>query len=248
MSKVYTQYIVPCVDEGIGILTGFMETVPTVCPNNNTHVIEESGIRETSKISEKIVTINQNNITCNNYFRTDFYSVPVAANSVTIKDVTYPYNINVYLATYIPTLANIGDTLDVVAVPDTTCGLLGTEIIVGATSLHLSPAYTIVNPGFALSITDNVNTNDLGEVISYNSTTNIITFSKPTTHNFAIGSPVKITIYRIKNCKFVADKKVTLGRTKMESSGLPANKKMRFIYTNNSETDKTFNFLLEIGY
>lgn len=248
MTKTYTQYVVPCITEGYGILTGFIDTVPTACPNNNTHTIEPTGIRPVSRIAEKIVTINQDTITIGGYFRTDFYSITAPANSVTTRDIAYPYNVTVYLATYLGTPENIGDAISVYVAPNLTCGLLSTDIITGATSLTLSQVYSVLNQGFIASITDNVNTDNLGEITRVDTTTNTIYFSAATTHDFTQGSIIKISIPRVQNCAFVNDATITLGSRKLESSGLPANAKMRFIYTNNSNVDKVFNFYLEIGY
>jgi len=248
MPKNYVQYVVPCVDEGIGVLTGFIETAPTACPHNNTHTIEPTGIRPVATITEKIVTINQDSIEIGGYFRTDFYSIQAPANTVTTKDIVYPYNITIYLATYLGTNTNIGDSMSVYVAPGLTCGPLDTDIIAGATSLTLSSIYSVLSNGFLATISDGINTDDLGEITSVDQITKTIHFSAATTHDFAQGSIVKISIPRVKNCVFVNDNTFTLGSRKMESSGLPAGAKIRFIYTNNSNVDKTFNFYLEIGY
>lgn len=245
----YIQYIVPCLTEELGITTGFLSTVPTTCPNNTAHTIDPTGIRIMKILANKTVVVNQNtDTTIGGFYRIDHYSFNVPASTVTTKDIFYPYNINVLLATYLVTLDNIGDTLDMCAVPNTTCAQLDSDLAIGSTSLYANTVYTILNHGFNLVVTDGTNTDDLGEIKTYNLSTGIITFSNPTTHTFVTGNLVKMTIYRVKNLKVVNNSNIVIGLKKINGVGLPANKIMRFIYTNNSAVDKTFNFSLEFGY
>lgn len=248
MSIVYRQYIVPCVDEGIGITTGFVDSVPTVCPHNNQHTIEPTGIRVVATLGQKTVTVDQGGLTTGGYFRTDFYSMTATANSVTTKDITYPYNVNVFLAGYRPTTDNTGDSLDIIAVPNTPCARTGQDITAGVNSFYLSPVYTTISAGFSINITDGVNTDDLGEVISIDLVTGVATFTVPTIHAFASGSLLKLSVPRIRNFKFVNNDSVVLGKNKVVASGWPAGKVIRITYTNNSSVDKEFNFYFEIGY
>lgn len=247
--STYIQYIVPCITEGSGITTGFLSSVPTTCPNNTAHTIDPTGIRVIKILADKTVVVNQNtDTTIGGFYRTDHYSFNVPASTVTTKDIFYPYNINVLLATYLVTLDNIGDTLDMCAVPNTTCAQLGSDLAIASTTLYVYPVYTILNPGFNITVTDGVNTDDLGEIKTYDISTGIMTFTNPTTHAFVTGNLVKMTIYRVKNLKVVNDANIIIGLKKVNGVGLPANKIMRFIYTNNSAVDKTFNFSLEFGY
>lgn len=249
MSITYTRYIVPCITEGIGVDSGFVSSVPTVCPNNNTHTIDPTGIRVVDTIVDKVVVIKQStNVTVGPNFRVDCYTVNIPANATVTYDISYPYNICTYLVTYQATPENIGDSFDVIGAPDTICARLAADIEPGVTTLTLNPVYVTLYPGYSLTITNGTDTDNLGEIKTYNIGTGVITFTNATTHSFVATNIVRMSVYRVKCFNIVNGESFVIGRTKIDASGLPANVKVRFVYRNKSNVDKTFNFFMEIGY
>ena len=250
MSAALTKYLVPCLTEGINVITDFRSSVPTVCPNNNTHTIDASGIMALDSTSLNIITINENNqIPNGGFYRADCFEIAVTGGTgtVTTYDISYPYNIGAYSTTLLLSSDNIGDTLNIIGYPDTAGSIITIELGTGATGLNVSLA-AIFNPGFYVSITDGVNTDDLGEIITVDDVNNILTVSTPTVNSFGTGSVVLFGIPRVKNCKFCNTNNIDLGFSKIGSSGLLANHAVRLLYTNSSGTAKTFNFIVELQF
>ncbi|ARF10919.1 hypothetical protein Hokovirus_3_192 [Hokovirus HKV1] len=243
----YYKYIFPCITEGIPVETGYISTLPTACPNNNTHEVNIDASRVIGTIQDKVMVIKQNTTIDVKYFKTDYYEINIPANSTVSKDITYPYNVGIYTTTYMATLNNIGDELNVYVAPNGTAGLLADNVDIGATTLSLATTYFTVSPGMYLKLTDGVNTDELGEIKSI-SNTGVITFTNPTSHSFVTNNIVKFYIYRVKNLLIVNDKNITVGKNKIEASPVPANTVMRFTYKNNGNIDKKFSFIMEIGY
>lgn len=243
----YYKYIFPCITEGIPVETGYISTLPTVCPNNNTHEVDINAARVTGIIQDKVMVIKQNTTFNARYFKTDYYEINIPANSTVYQDISYPYDIGVYTTTYMATTSNIGDELNVYVAPDGTAGLLAANVDIGSTTLSLGTTYFSVAAGMYLKLTDGTNTDELGEIKNI-SNDGIITFTNPTTHSFITNNIVKFYIYRVRNLLIVNDKNITIGKNKIEASPLPANAKIRFSYTNNGNVDKKFSFIMEIGY
>lgn len=245
----YTQYLIPCITEEKCVYSGYVDSVPTTCPNDTSHTIDPDGIIIAKTLAEKTVVVNQaTDTTIGGFYRNDYFSFEARAKTDTIYDISYPYNINILLATYIITEENIGDTLNMCAVPDVICGTTSKEIKEGDTTLIISSSHAQLNPGFNLKITNEDYTEDLGEIKSFDTKSGVITFTNPIIRSFPEKSVLKMTIYRVKNLKIVNTNNVVIGKKKLNGVGLPANKIMRLIYTNNDERDKFFNFSLEFGY
>lgn len=247
-TNTLSSYFVPCLTEGIQIVSDYVSTVPTTCPHDVSHQIDSSNIILCDTITPELVYVNQNSsIPTGGYFRIDGYTVTTPANSTSTTDIVYPYNISGYSVILMPTTDNIGDMCNFVAIPNTPVGILTADISVGATTLSIGSVAPL-NPGFFLSITDGTNTADLGEIISLDIINNVITFSTPSTFDFSTSSPsiVKITIPRVKNFKFITNDTVPLGASKIGSSGLSAGQVVRVLYTNNGDHEKTFFFYTEL--
>ena len=245
-----SNYFVYCINEGYDVASDYVTTAPTACPHDVSHNIDPSQTRVWNTITPEIVYINQDStINTGGYFRIDGYTITTPANSTSSTDIVYPYNISGYCVVLMPTTDNIGDVCNFVTMPNTPVGVLSANISTGATTLSIGSVAPL-NPGFFLTITDGVNTADLGEIISLDYINNIITFSTPSTHDFVTTSPsiVMIGIPRIKNFKFVTNETIQLGTSKIGSSGLSANKVVRVLYTNNSNYEKTFFFYKELEH
>lgn len=195
MSTSYTQYLVPCLTESLGVVSGFVNTVPTACPNNNTHTIDPSGIRVITSMDSKTVVIKQtSNAVIGDNYRAEAYTMVAAPSTTTTMDISYPYNTTIFLATYLGTPDNIGDSLSVIAAPDNPIGLLAADISSGVTTLTVWPLGLVPNVGWLLSITDGVNTDDLGHIISINPTNGVIVFETATVNGYLTGSTVRISV------------------------------------------------------
>lgn len=249
-SQTLSSYLIPCLTEGIQVLSDYVATVPTTCPHNVSHQIDASNIILCDTIQPITTTVDQNsNVSTGGYFRIDGYTITTNANSTSTTNVVYQYNISGYAVILMPTADNIGDIINFVAIPNTPVGVLTADISAGATALGIGSVAPL-NPGFFLSISDGTNTANLGEIISLDGVNNIIYFTIPSAYNFAAATPsvVTIGIPRVKNFQFVTDDIIPLGVGKIGSSGLQAGQIVQITYTNNSNYQKTFFLYTELEY
>lgn len=246
VEKLY-KYEVNCLTENIGVNTGYRDTPPTHCPNNNTHVIDDYKIIDS--VYKRVIRINQEPqiITGNNY-RTDHINISVGANETKVSDITYPYNVGIYSGVFIiPSIDNIGDIINIHTLPDTLVGFLTNNVNIGVNTFEVNDITNLVI-GFLLSIDDGINKNNMGEIIAIDKVNNIITTSLSTTVAFNYGALIKITIDRIRNIVINKAEDIEMGIKKVDSSGLPAGSIMRIIYQNNSSQDKKYILKLRIQY
>ena len=248
--SLLSSYIVPCLTEAVDIVTDYMVSPPTVCPHNNTHTINEAGIILFSTISSKTVTVNQHDPAKNNggYYRCDYFHFNIpGATGISTYDVSFPYDIEIYSVILQPTTANVGDNFDVVAYPSTPGGIITVALAPSDTSLTLnnvSPFYA----GFHAYVTNGVTTDDLGDITSVDIPNNIINFKTPCVNSYSIGSVMLFEVDRIRNGKIMNDQNISLGFSKIGSSGLKAGKILRIVYDNVSGTAKTITILIELNY
>ena len=248
--SLLSRYVVPCITESVAVVSDYRNTPPTTCPNNDTHIINADGIYIYHTITSKTVTINQDSsISTGGYYRADQFDLSISGGTgaTASYDISYPYNIGVYSVTLLVSSDNVGDSYDVVSYPDTPVGLLSTALAIGDTGLTL-PSVVLLNPGFNISITDGVNTDDLGYITAIDGTGGIASFSNPTLNSFDIGSIVLISVPRVRNGKFIKNSNISLGFSKIGSAGLPAGKVVRFSYINNTGAPKTLNFIVELQF
>ncbi len=251
MSASLSQYMVYCITEDNTVFTDYRLDVPTTCPHNIDHKIDPSRtiIIDTIKSNTVVVDENSPTVTTGEYYRADQFelNVPAGKGATASYDISYPYNIGVYSATFFSTEVNIGDSFELIAYPDTPAGTISSDIEAGSTQLIISSASTL-NPGFYVSISDGKNSDNLGEIVSIDKTTNTITFSKPCTNLYSLGSVVTFSIPRIKNGKIINTNDMYLGFSKIGCAGLPAGRIVRLNYTNSTDQEKTLNFVIELQY
>jgi hypothetical protein len=245
--SILKKYLVTCIPEGIRVTTDYRETIPTVCPNDKTHAIDPDSIVEIDIISPNTVSIKQSDSKfANGSFRVKYYD-PTFVPGVSFFDFKYDYPVSLYSTTIIPTSENIGDSLDVLTAPDTVVGAIQSDLQVGSSLMSIGDV-TPIYIGYMLTITDGVNTNDLGEVIGKNETLNTLRFSKPTTNSFSAISPsyVMITVPRIENMMIINTQDRILGSTILNAATLPKGVVIRLKYTNNGLVPKKLCFSVDI--
>jgi hypothetical protein len=250
MTTILTQYLVPCITEGINVETDFKTSFPTVCPNCNTHIIDPSGIQVIDTISSNIVTVNQNaEFPTGGFYRADQYQLAVTGGTGATGsiNVSYPYNTGIYSITIFSTNDNVGDSFNILLAPNNQIGTLSAPLNIGDTTLTVSSAVGF-NPGFYLFVTDGVNTNDLGIITNVDLVNGIISFTNSASNNFASGSQISITTPIYQNGLFVNNENIKLAENVIANTDLPANQQLQFNYINSNGNPKTFNFILELQY
>lgn len=237
-----------CNQEGI-VFVVTCHTLPTHCPNDINHTISimETHNIESIRIKEEFLQDGQ--IPTNGYFKCQGFSETCIANSVTEFVYSWLYPISPTVIKLNVRSIHQGDKFDTYIAKDTTIGVITSNLTIGTTVLPVST--TVINnikPGFLCKITDGVNTNELGEVLSVNTTNNTITITTPPTNDFNTNSFIKMTIHNIKDFYLYDTGPFIIGDSRIGSSYLPPNIPITLSYTNNSETNKVFNWVVEYMY
>ena len=187
-------------------------------------------------------------VTTNGNYLADCHQLSIPASiGTTTYDITYPYNVSTYSVTIFGATGNVGDSVGLVASPNTVVGTVLLLLSIGSLTLSLA-SIAGLNVGYNLSISDGINTNNLGVITSIDTTLNIVTFSVATTVLFAIGATVYYSIPLIKNCVLSNDKNISLGGSRLGSTGLLTGQIARISYTNSTAAAKTFSFCVELQY
>ena len=241
------KYSVWCLTDNKEVISDYRFDPPTSCPENNSHPIDTdpTAITIVASIAQKTVVINEDpGPTQGNFSVAGRYvAVNSTIGSETNIDAVYTYPIGVHSITLRPGPANVGDKVDMYSIIPTPIGALTVNANIADTVLHASPTvFTYVNYGFEFTISDGVNTQFLGECLSYNKLAGTITVTTPLAYNYLASSPSYLTmrIRKAKDVYFVTDTPIGIGTNIAGSSVLPAGVVGRIIYTNVTGGVKNF--------
>lgn len=242
MSNDLTSYIISCLTENVDVITDYIPGIPTVCPHNNTHIIDTANIRIYDRIQTKTVSLFQSSdVTTQGYFRLDYTKLDINPNETKTYDIIYPYNIGIYDIYLLPTDDNILDEIEILYYCDTIIGSNIGNLNINDNNIEVDNIGEL-KVGYKLYI-DN---EDLGEVININN--NIITFTNPLQQNYPTNSIIKYSRVLTRNIMFINSNNLTIGLSKLTSIGVEANTITRIIYKNNSNNSKSFCFYFELEY
>lgn len=248
--QILTSYFVPCLTESVDVLSDYMFSPPTVCPHNNTHIIDAANIYIAATVPYNMVSVSQTDgsVDISGYYRCDYFTYNIPASvGVTTYDISYPYDMVLYSVVLQPTVDNIGDYFAAVGYPNTPGGIITTALVPTDTTLILADV-TPFFKGMSIYVTNGVTTDILGDIVSVDTTLNSITFQHPCINAYGIGSVMLFEIDRIRNGKVTNIQNIELGFSKIGSSGLKAGKVLQIRYNNTSGTAKEITLLMEINY
>ena len=223
------------------IIYGWGSSPPTICPNSQYHEIVAESVKEVKNYNdESIVSENSEG-----HFETTHIVMEIPSGTpgdVTEHDVSWPMDILLWRTLLTPTNDMIGDTITVAAAPETTVGVLMAPSSISDTTFNVSP--TAVDPenmsrGFLITVDDTVNKDVLGRCIAVDSGAGTITTDTAASYAFAAGTPIKISIYVIKDLQIVNTNTIYVGDKGFRGKLVPAGVILRVYYTNNSGTAKT---------
>ena len=230
------KYKIYCNDES-AYVSGWSTEEPDKCYNNNTHSINVDSVQLLETVSQKTMSIQEDMIDINrNTWIKDISILNVAPGATKTVDYIFPFPTSLYSFTLAVDSTNTNDNLSIIANPDMTMGLLVSNIGIGANSLY-APSTLIdnVTPGFYLTITDGVNTNDLGLITDIDKNTSMVSFQNPTTKAFsATNSLLKTTIKVFNNARLGGAGVYKFFDDAIGGSPLITGTVARFIYTNNA--------------
>lgn len=225
------------------------DTEPTTCPVNPAHTIDPSKTAAVAKRAQNVVEIKEESVPTGGYFMSETIPMTINPNETATFTYTWPISMTVLMVGFTSDASNQGDVMSLCVAPDTTVGTLTANIGTGVSTLDVSQS-VIDNMclGFYVSITDGVNTNDLGRCLAINKVSKIITVENPTTNSFAANSAIKITIYMMKNYTIGPPWEYEIGKSKIGGAYVPAGRVVKVTYENKTNATKTLVPRLEYLY
>lgn len=230
--------------------------VPTTCPNNNTHTIDQNKTVVIESISKNEVQIQEELVSTQGIYRYQGhkYTIPAGTNpgETTIINLEWDYPITLLNGHFDASLDQIGDVIDGWVVPNTPIGYVTGNVNVGDTVIPVSATvlqYMYI--GYTVLIDDGVNSVELGECIGKDIINNTITVQNATTAAFSPPSPnpayVKIIVKVVDQNYVAANDRYEFAKKKVGGKTIQ-NCKFQINYKNNSGTQKDFSFGLEFMY
>lgn len=235
--------------------TVWSETQPSSCPANPIeHVIDASQTSIVQTIDDNIVTIQEELISTQGLFTAKGYKYEIPASvagDVTIINLTWKRPITLLNGDFDAVLGNVGDVINAFAVPISPIGYITAQVAPGATVIHVSPTVKeYIYMGFLVTLTDGVQTQEMGECMAIDKVNNTITVETPSAFSFSPSSPtyVKITARVVENLNISTARTYDFARKKMGGKSLQSGVAFSIAYKNNNGLAKPFTFLLEYMY
>ncbi len=236
VKQLYKLY---CVDEKTIVKT-WTDTAPTVCPNNSIHNIELDSVRVSEKYNDIVKAIEVSE----GYFETTHIVMNIPSGDpgdISEHDVTWPMDILLWKTFLTPSTDMIGDTISVLGAPETIIGTITSTVNINDTVINVNTTVTDnMWRGFLVTLDDGVNKDVLGRCIAIDSVAGTITVDTPASFSYNSGTPVKISVYILKDI-YISDTKIMeIGGKGFKGKDVPSGMILRVYYTNNSGASKTF--------
>lgn len=234
MSAV-NKYEIYCTTEDTYVI-GWGETPPTKCYNNALHDVNPNSVQLLDTIASNVVTIKEDQVTVTgNKWIQSINITGVAPQETKSTVYTFPITMSLYSFMFVADSANDGDYISIIGNENTNVGLITGDLSTGATTIGLSAlAISKIVPGFYISLTNGVNTDDLGLVLSIDKVNNTVTVQTAATHSFTASNTYAIISVKVLNnllingagfYRFFDD---VIGGTAVQAGG-----KVTIKYTNN---------------
>lgn len=164
------------------------------------------------------------------------------------KVLIFPFDINIFSGQFVDDIEHKGNIVNMTILPDNlTVGYSLSDAEIGSNNVVASSTVIdIVKIGYYYSITNGVNSQDLGKVIDFNKNTGEVYFQNNFIYPFGVGSYLKQTIPFVTNKKLHGIPSYIDISGSSQSSFLPANTPIYIYLEDNSIGAKVFNFSLEI--
>jgi hypothetical protein len=243
------KYIIYCITDRRWEYT-WRETPPTVCPINNTHIVNNNSISSFETMSPNIMIIDEEyseHATGKN-FRTESYTM-VCPPGTSAHQYTWVRPISVCETRFVSNAEHNGDTIDNKVGGGSPIGVLTTGIETGANILPVSQ--TVIDSaaiGFLIEIKNGEDSQEMGELMVKNAIDNELTTEFSTSRSYPTGSYIYYKAQTIKNYKIVNVGEHGIGIFRKNSSYLPANVPSTVYYTNNGVETKEITFYIEYLY
>ena len=224
-------------------------SLPSVCPNNNTHTIDINTVSIVDSVSSAAVEVVQQSGTGGNYTCQSFcFDIP--ANSTVTEQYSWPYPISVSTMHFTSDITQIGDLVSGVISPHTVIGTLAADLPATGTILSVTPSVVqSAITGTLATVTDGTNTIDLGNFHNINTTNNTVCVQLAPDAPFAATSPTRVMMsFQNISLEIGQPGLYTFGSQQLKGASMPANTIMQITYTNTGQTLKRFRCWGELGY
>lgn len=227
--------------------TVWAETEPFTCPINTNHVIDQSKTSIIGGIDESLTKIKEEYKLTQDNFQCKSIVINAAPNTTSHTDIIWEYPISVYALSFITEERHKNDIINIQLSPDTIIGAVAYPTAPGNKTFYVTDTVLLfINMGYHVKITDGVNQDDLGRVISIDKANSTITTEYACQNMYSPYSPtyVRMTIYFIENFVIGPPWEYVVGKKKIGGAHLPANVIIRACYTNltNETKDVIANF------
>lgn len=224
-------------------------STPSTCFTNDTHTVNAYSMSIIYTLDSNEITIKEETTKTQGNFRSEGFDFDIPAQSEYIGTISFSYPINLLSVWYNVNTENIGDNLTVEFEP-LYSGTITADISSPTSSIQVDLiTANILNIGYKVFIkrdSDNY-TEHLGEVLTINKTTGIITVSNPTIDTFSIGDNVYLRVLGIKNMRLLSVGRHSIGMSKLGSTYIMQSGVFYVYYTNNTPLN-TKNFYYELEY
>jgi len=196
------------------------------------------------KLSKNVGILAESRLTNGNFEYRSFKIEVKATDLSVVKEVTFPYNINIIRGRYLDTTPMEGDQLLVEVNPKKIAGCVTVDSI--STILQVNDTvFKHVDVGHKIYITDGSTSDYLGRCLSKVNVNEIIVETEPS-KVYPAGSYIQYTVPLVENLHLMGANVERVIEGTSKSSFLPANVPIVLKYINNTGTDKDFIFDFEI--
>jgi hypothetical protein len=225
-------------------------TLPTVCPNNNTHSVDLDSIVVDQTRSVQTVNIsNSPTDTTHGFFTCDGKTFDVPASSNATFAWSYPYPIAMHMATATCTAANVGDSMSVLFAPNVVIGALMSNAASNDTVLRVSPSATAVAvPGYFVNVTNGVLATPNVRINSVSPSNGTLTLELPLGSAFSSNAFVRQNRYIVRDFPLNDVHVYVISSSVLDPKPVPANMPFTVVYHNASSNAKTFAMTFEYTY
>lgn len=221
------------------------EEEPTSWPLNNIDTIDSVVIIDEQRF--EVVQIREAQGLTGGHFQTMTKKIPGVADSTTITDFIWKRPISITSIHFQSTIEHQNDIISVIVSPDTIIGALISAASINDDVLFVSSTVVqYLKIGYMVTLSDDNNTFDCGEVISLGA--NTITIENPLTINFASASLIKMSIVPVKNLEIGPPSQYSIGLSVMNGSDIPSNTIIRVKYVKNNSNNTPLICRLETMY
>lgn len=232
---------------------------PTQCYENSTHTVVASSIRVIERRDPAEMIVKEERIPTGGNYAYDTISFTAAANDTTVYDMPeadkWKIPINVTSIEYVTKSEHEGDEFQVAIGIDSNVGPIAANVDAGATSVVVASAQSLpyLMAGYMLKLSDGTNTDDVGMIVSVDTSTMTVNFDTPTTNAFSAATPTYLLVTRVmagrqRSIEIGPAWNYRVGDEKIGASYLPAGTDVKITYINKTGVAKRFVILVNYLY